>query len=131
MQDADARPYWEAAKTHRLALQCCTKCKVFLYPPGPACPHCGGIEISYRDLGARITGKLYSYIVTHRAFVPGFSDEVPYIVALAEVDQAGNIKLLANLINCKPEEVRIGMPLKMVWQERTQEISMPQWEKVY
>jgi len=63
--------------------------------------------------------------------VPGFSDEVPYIVALAEVDQAGNIKLLANLINCKPEEVRIGMPLKMVWQERTQEISMPQWEKVY
>jgi len=127
MQDADALPYWNAAKAHRLDLQCCPQCNVFLYPPGPTCPHCGGFDVPYNELGSLISGQLYSYIVTHRAFVPGFSDEVPYIVALVEVEQAGNIKLLANLINCKPENVRIGMPLKMVWEDRTPEISIPQW----
>ena len=128
MQDADALPFWNAAKEHRLALQWCGQCSGFLYPPGPACSRCGGIEVPYKDIGQQVSGRLYSYIITHRAFVPGFSEEVPYIVALAEVDQAGNTKLLANLINCAPENVRIGMRLRMVWEDRTPEVSLPQWE---
>ena len=127
VNDPDAAPYWRAAKEHRLALQWCGACSTYLYPPGPACPLCGGAEVVYRDLGARITGRLYSYIVTHRAFVPGFAKDAPYVVALAEVDQASRAKLLANLVSCKPEEVRIGMPLTMVWEDRTGEVSLPQW----
>lgn len=128
LQDADALPYWTAAKAHRLDLQRCGQCNVFLYPPGPACPHCGGVDVPYREVGRQVSGRLYSYIVTHRAFVPGFADDAPYVVALVEVGQAGNIKLLANLINCAPENVRIGMPVRMVWEDRTPEVSLPQWE---
>lgn len=80
------------------------------------------------DLGKQVSGNLYSYIVTHRAFVPGFAEKVPYIVALVEVEQAGNAKLLVNLINCAPESVRIGMQLRLVWEDRTPDVSMPQWE---
>lgn len=128
MQDADALPFWSAAKEHRLALQWCKQCSTFLYPPGPSCSHCGGLEIPYKDIGRQVTGNLYSYIVTHRAFVPGFSEDVPYIVALVDVDQAGKVKLLANLINCAIEDVRIGMRLRMVWEDRMPEVSLPQWE---
>jgi hypothetical protein len=127
VNDPDAAPYWQAARQHRLALQWCGSCSAYLYPPGPSCPLCGGDEVSYRDLGSDITGRLYSYIVTHRAFVPGFARDAPYIVALAEVDQALNAKLLANLVGCAPQDVRIGMPLRMVWEERTAEVALPQW----
>lgn len=127
LQDADAWAYWQAARKHELALQKCASCNAFLYPPGPACPRCGAPEVAYVMLGTHVTGRLYSYIVTHRAFVPGFQKDCPYIVALAEVDQAGGAKLLANLVSCKPEDVRIGMRLRMVWEDRTPEVSLPQW----
>jgi uncharacterized OB-fold protein len=127
VNDPDARPYWAAAKRHELALQKCASCNVFLYPPGPACPQCGGMDIPYVMLGNRITGMLYSYIVPHRAFVPGFQKDAPYVVALAEVDQAGGAKLLANLVGCSPADVKIGMKLRMVWEDRTPEASLPQW----
>lgn len=127
VNDPEAVPYWQAAKAHRLALQWCSACDAYLYPPGPACPHCGSLDIAWRDLGARITGKLYSYIVTHRAFQAGFAKDVPYVVALAEVDQAKGAKLLANLHDCAHDAVRIGMPLEMVWEDRTHAVSLPQW----
>ncbi|OGA47609.1 MAG: hypothetical protein A3F74_23000 [Betaproteobacteria bacterium RIFCSPLOWO2_12_FULL_62_58] len=128
LQDADALQFWQAAKEHRLALQWCSTCKSFLYPPGPACALCGAIDIVYKDIGREVTGSLYSYIITHRAFVPGFATNVPYVVALAEINEACNMKLLANLINCAPEKVRIGMQLRMVWEDRTPEVTLPQWE---
>lgn len=127
VNDPDAAPYWQAAREHRLALQFCEPCRAYLYPPGPACPRCGAPDVPYRDLGRDVCGTLYSYIVTHRAFVPGFAKDAPYIVALAEVDQAAGTKLLANLLECSPAEVRIGMPLRMVWEDRTPEVTLPQW----
>ena len=126
-KNPDTAPYWAAAKAHRLSLQKCEQCRAYLYPPGPACPTCGNADISFGDLGPDITGRLYSYIVTHRAFVPGFGNETPYVVALAEVDQAGGAKLLANLVNCAPADVRIGMPLRMIWEDRSADASLPQW----
>lgn len=127
VDDPDAAPYWAAARRHVLALQHCTDCGNWLYPPGPACPCCGGTAVDYVELGGEITATLYSYIVTHRAFVPGFAQDAPYVVALAEVDQAGGTKLLANLLDCPPEAVRIGMPLRMVWEARGDQATLPQW----
>lgn len=128
LTDSDTLSYWRAAKEHRLALQHCGHCDKHLYPPGPSCPVCGSPDVHYRDMGSDITGRLYSYIVTHRAFVQGFAKDAPYIVALVEIDGLPLTRILANLNNCSVERVKIGMPVKMVWEDRTPEVSLPQWE---
>lgn len=126
--DPDARTYWSAAKQHRLSLQQCDRCSSFLYPPGPACPVCGAAQLTYKDLGSNITGKVYSYIVPHRAFVSGFAEEAPYAVLLVDVDQAPGVKILANLVNSSWQSAKIGMSVRMVWEDRTSDVAIPQWE---
>jgi hypothetical protein len=42
-------------------------------------------------------------------------------------DQVSNAKLLENLMRCKPEDVRSGMSLTMVCEDRTDEVTPPQW----
>jgi len=128
VSDPDGAPYWAAAKRHRLSLQQCDQCHSFLYPPGPACPHCGSSLISYNDIGSEVTGRVYSYIISYRAFVAGFSDDVPYVVALVDVDGVPDVKILADLIDCRPDEVRIGMPVHMTWEDRTEDVTLPQWK---
>jgi uncharacterized OB-fold protein len=79
-------------------------------------------------MGEHITGHVYSYIVTYRAFVQGFAKDAPYVVVLVELDKMPNTRILANLNNCSIHQVSIGMQVRMVWEDRTPEVSLPQWE---
>ncbi len=56
---------------------------------------------------ARGTGKVYSHSTVYRALVPGFEDDVPYVVAMIELDEG--VRLLSQVIYCEPEEVFIGL----------------------
>jgi len=128
LSDPDAQTYWSAAKQHRLSLQQCDHCRSFLYPPGPACPICGAADLTYKDLGSNVTGTVYSYIVPHRAFVAGFADEAPYAVLIVNVEQAPGVKILANLVNSPWQSAKIGMSVRMVWEDRSSDVTIPQWE---
>lgn len=130
VSDPDAAPYWAAAKRHRLSLQQCDQCHSYLYPPGPACARCGSAAISYKDIGDEIAGRVYSYIIPYRTFVSGFDTDAPYVVALVDLNCVPNVKILANLINCPPDEVRVGMSVRMIWEDRTAEVTLPQWEVI-
>ena len=128
LHDPDALPYWQAARENMLSVQQCGACKRFVYPPGPSCSWCGADELAYSDLGSNIEGVLYSFTVVYRAFLPGFDKEVPYVVANVELcGTTSPLKILANLKNCAPDKVRIGMRVRMVWERCTDQITLPQW----
>jgi uncharacterized OB-fold protein len=127
VDDPDHRCYWEAAGRGELALQQCATCGEFSHPPGPGCPHCGGAELAWVTLGSSVTGVVYSFIVVQRAFLESFADDVPYVVALADVDGAPGVRITANVLGAEPGDVSIGMPVRMVWPERPGGRRMPQW----
>jgi hypothetical protein len=77
-------PFWAAAADGKLVVQACEACGYLRWPPGPLCPECqaeGGIWTQ-----ARPTGVLWSVATYHRALDPSFADEIPYTVALVELD---------------------------------------------
>jgi uncharacterized OB-fold protein len=67
---------------------------------------------------------VYSYIVNHHAVVPGFQDEAPYVVALVELDEQKGLRLTTNMVGCKPEEVKVGMPVEAVFEDVTPEVTL-------
>jgi uncharacterized OB-fold protein len=63
-------------------------------------------------------GTLYARTVLHQAFHPDFADAVPYTVALVDLDDAPGARLLANLVETDPSEVRAGDPLEVTFEQR-------------
>jgi hypothetical protein len=128
IDDADQRPYWLAASRGELSLQRCASCGRYVHPPGPGCPRCGSADFVWDELGSDVTGSVYSFVVVHRAFLRSFLDEVPYVVALADVDGVEGVRITANVVGVEPAGVEIGMPVRMIWEQRPDGVTVPQWQ---
>jgi len=68
------------------------------------------------------TGKIYTFTVTNQNGSAGFRESLPYVMAYVEL--AEGLKVLTNLVECKPDEVRIGMPVEAVFEDATPEVTL-------
>lgn len=127
LKTQDNRPYWDAADQHELVIQTCESCTEAIHPPGPSCPHCGSEDVGWQKLGSDIEGTVYSYIVSYRPFLPGFQNDIPHIIAQVELAQNPKVKIIGNILKCEPEDIKIGMPVKMIWEDITEDRALPQW----
>jgi uncharacterized OB-fold protein len=103
--DEDSQFYWDGLRERRLLVQRCTECGRHRFPPMPACPYCAAPGGEVVEVEAR--GAIYSWIVVHRAFAPGFRDDVPYVVAVVELPEG--CRLLARVE--PPEPIQAGSPV--------------------
>jgi len=59
-------------------------------------------------------GVVYSFTVVHRAPDPSFKDDVPYVIAIVELDEG--VRLMSNMVSCSPEAVHIDMPVEALFE---------------
>jgi uncharacterized OB-fold protein len=117
--------FWEYARRHQLAIQRCNRCHRYQHWPSPVCRHCSSFELSPTVVSGR--GILYTYTVAIQSFHAYFDDKLPMIVAVIELDEQAGLKLVANLLDCGEEAVRIGMPVEVVFQDVSDELTLPQF----
>ena len=122
----ESLPYWEAAKEHRLALPRCEDCEQFWFPPSRNCPHCLSMNSAFKTVSGR--GKVFSFATFHRVYRPAFAEDVPYVVALVELDEGP--RLLTNILGIAPEEVRCEMPVEVVFDDYDADVSIPKFKPV-
>jgi uncharacterized OB-fold protein len=116
--------YWQAAKEHRLEIPRCNACDKFWFPPSQSCPHCLSTDFAFVPVSGR--GKVFSFVTFHRVYHPAFAKEVPYVVALVELDEGP--RLLTNIVGVKPESVTCEMPVKVVFDDVAEDVSVPKFE---
>ncbi len=63
--------------------------------------------------------------MTHQNQAPGFREELPYVLAIVEL--AEGPRLLTNLVEGSPDAVRIGMPVEVVFDDVTPEVTLPKF----
>ena len=111
---AESVPFWEGAKAETLLLPHCRSCGRFWFPPSQRCPHCLSSDFSWRESAGR--GRIYSFVVYHRVYHPAFEADVPYAVAIVELDEGP--RLLANIIGTAPDAIRCDMRVRVVFETR-------------
>ena len=124
--DEVSRPYWEAAKRHELFLQQCQECGNYRYPPGETCPSCLSDRLEWNKASGR--ASVYTWTVFHQVYHPAFEKDVPYAVVAVELDEGP--RLITNLVDCKVEAINIGMPVEVVFDDVTEEITLPKFRPV-
>jgi uncharacterized OB-fold protein len=117
----DTEFFWEGTASGELRIQRCAACSSLRHPPGPACPSCGALEPKH--IVACGLGEVYSYVVHHHPPVPGKA--LPFVVALVELDEG--VRVLAELAGVAPDEVRIGLPVRISFQRVDGELTLPVW----
>ncbi|MFM8305157.1 MAG: Zn-ribbon domain-containing OB-fold protein [Actinomycetota bacterium] len=121
--DVFTAPFWAAAAEHRLVVPRCTSCGTYRFPPSAFCYACRAQDVEWVEQSGR--GTLYSYTVIRHPILPEVSDSVPYIPAVVELPDTGGVRLVANLVDVRPSEVRFGMDLLLVWRNVADGVTVP------
>jgi uncharacterized OB-fold protein len=119
------RAFWTGGAKGELRIARCGNCGYYLHPPTPRCPQCWSDDIAPRAVSGR--GTVYTYTINRQAWVPGL--EVPFVIAMVELDEQPGLRLMTNIVNCAPDEVEIGVPVEVEFVERG-EAFIPVFHKV-
>jgi uncharacterized OB-fold protein len=116
-----SRPFWEAARRHELILQRCSSCTQHIFYPRYNCPHCGSTTLEW--VKASGNGSVHTFTVARRPTHPAFADRTPYVIAIVELEEGP--RMTTNIVDCDPDSVRIGMRVKVTFEDVNEEVSLP------
>jgi uncharacterized OB-fold protein len=119
----EERLFFEQAKQHVLVYQQCASCGARIFYPRTVCPACTSTDLRVERSAGR--GVIYSFTTMYRAGHPGFADDVPYTVVLVDLDEG--VRVIGDLVGSEPEEVRIGLPVEVIFDDVTDEFTVPRF----
>jgi uncharacterized OB-fold protein len=119
----EMRPFFEAAKRHQLVVQRCTQCGTHRFPAREICSNCLSRAADWVAVSGE--GEVFSYNVMHQVYHPGFADEVPYAVVVIKLKEGARMN--SNLVGVKPHDIKIGMPVRVVFEDITEEVTLPKF----
>lgn len=123
MVNEDSRKYWEGCKEHKLLIQKCKDCGKYIFYPRSICTACMSMNLEWFESSGK--GKIYSYTTIWRAPNEAFIEDVPYTIVLVDLEE--NVRLMSWVIDCKPEDVYVGMEVEVVFDDVTDDVSLPKF----
>lgn len=101
--------FWTGGAAGELRFLRCRDCQRFVHPPAPICPACLGRALAVEAVSGR--GSVFSFTVNHQPWIPGL--DPPYVIAIVALDEEDGLRLTTRLVGCEPEEVKIGMRVRV------------------
>jgi uncharacterized OB-fold protein len=128
--DEASRPFFEGALEGRLMLRHCRVCGAYMWPVGgigtplrPRCVECFSGDLEWAPAAG--TGTLYSFVLMHRVYDPAFADDVPYNISVVELDEG--VRMTTNVVDCPNDELQIGMPLEVTFEQLSDQVALPKF----
>lgn len=104
-----------------LRFQRCRACGEFRHVPRELCAACGSFEWEWVRSSGR--GTVFTFTVVARALHPAFAQAVPYAAVVVELEEG--VRFLSNVVDCPPDELRIGMPVRVDFEKQTDSVTLP------
>lgn len=119
-------PFWAGCRKGELLIQQCQDCGVLNFYPKLYCAGCLSSNLEWVKASGR--GKVYSYMTVY-AFQPTeFAEDVPYVVAIVELDEG--VRMMSNIVGCIPDEVHCDMNVEVVFEKATEEFTLPKFKPI-
>jgi hypothetical protein len=115
--------YWDACRRHELLIQRCTGCAKLQFYPRLVCASCSENSLQWIRASGRAT--LTTYTIVRRPVSRAYAAAVPYVVALVVLEEGPT--MMTSIVSCGIEEVRIGMPLEVVFEDWPEGVTVPKF----
>ena len=116
----------KSLKARAVKVQRCDNCGAYLYIPKDICNHCHSDQLTWTPISGH--GEIYTYTVVRRAPTPAYAEDAPYTLAHVTMDEG--FRMIGKLNGVAPEDVRIGSPVQITYQEVTPEWTLMEFEPV-
>jgi uncharacterized OB-fold protein len=120
----ESRPFWEACRQGKLLVQYCTQCQRHQFYPRLYCMHCGSNALRWVEASGH--GVIYSYTIIHLNKSPEFINDTPYNVAIVQLEEGP--RMLSNIVDIDLTELRVDLPVTVVFDQVTDTITLPRFK---
>jgi len=110
-------PYWEGAARGELWVQRCSSCNEHQWGPEWICHRCHSFGVGWVRVPAR--GRIYSWERSWHPVHGALAEACPYLVVLVELPEAGNVRMVGNLLGDPTQPVEIGGAVEAVFEHHT------------
>ena len=119
--------FWEAAKQGVLLIERCRDCGKHYFYPRPLCPQCLSRDVEWVEVSGR--GVLHTFVINYRP-ARNFPAKGPYILGIVEL--AEGPRMMTNIVGVDPDpkKLRCDMPVEVVFEPITDEITLPKFRPV-
>jgi uncharacterized OB-fold protein len=115
--------FWTAGAQGHLKLMRCQACSYYIHPYAPICPQCLSREVAPETVSGK--GTVASFTINMQPWSPTM--EVPFVIAIVALPEQSGLNLTTNLVNIPVEDVRIGMPVQVTF-EQHEDVYLPLFE---
>ena len=119
------KAFWEGAKRHELMAYRCLNCGTFYYP-AIHCVACDNPKMEWVRVSGK--GQVFTFTIYRMVYHPAWKDDVPYNVSWIKLDE-GPV-LLSNVVGCKNEDIYIGMPVEVTFEDINEEVTLPKFKPI-
>jgi hypothetical protein len=123
LNDPIMRPFWDGARDGKLMQQRDRETGLLHWPPKPLYWK-GGTRLEWFEASGR--GEVYTYTVGYEPFLPALQHLLPHIMVVVALDEGARI--VGHMVHATPEQMSIGMRVRVVWKRLTERVTLPVWE---
>ena len=123
--DDTSGPFWEAAAAHVLTVARCSRCRAFTVPVDVVCPHCQSTdpEFAFEPVSGR--GSIRSWTVIHQSFLPGFDDDLPFVLVDVELDEQSDLRMIGRLLDGPDVTLHLGDRVTAAFEDLAPGVAIP------
>ncbi|MCL6476949.1 MAG: Zn-ribbon domain-containing OB-fold protein [Peptococcaceae bacterium] len=118
--------FWKGTKENKLLLKRCKECGHIDFPPYLYCTECMSMEHEWIESSKR--GTVYSFSTTYLGAPPSFVNDQPYTLIFVDLEEG--VRMLSRIVDCKPEDVKIGMEVEAVFDAVTGDTTLVMFRPV-
>jgi uncharacterized OB-fold protein len=126
--DDSSAPFWSAAAEHVLTVARCARCGQFAMPPDAVCPHCHTTDPSFEFTPVSGRGTLRSWTIARQALLPGFEDEMPFVLVDVELVEQKDLRMIGRLLDGVDAELHIGDAVILGFEDLAPGVAIPAFE---
>ena len=83
--------------------------------------------MGWREVSGK--GAVFTYTIGHHAVHSSLKGHKPYNVAVVLLDDADDVRLVSNVVDVEAQDMKIGMPVSIFWDEISEGVYLPRFKK--
>jgi len=125
LMEGTTAAFYGHCRNRELRFQRCTGCGRWRHVPRLCCSDCGSWDWEWARSSGR--GKVFTWTVVARPMHPAFAGDAPYAPAIIELEEG--VRMVSWVVDCPPEELATGMPVAVIFEDVTDEVTLPRFRR--
>lgn len=119
-----SKVFYDGCKEGKLLYQKCSDCSEVIFYPKMLCSNCMGRNLEWVPSSGR--GKIFSFTIGYDMVPTEFANDTPFVLATVILEEGFTI--LTNIVECNLDQLVCDMPVEVVFDPVTPEITLPRFK---